>query len=260
VAGSGRRIVSSALALAIGCGGLAGCVSTQQKNARAKLVAERTLDGRRPLRLGRPSRDVRVVGVSLVRGRHGGALVVELRNRGTEALTDVPIAVGVHDRGGQRVPLNRGRGFAWFQTHVPAIGAGETGTWVFTTRRPLPGGRPWALAGAAPMGGALPRIATSVLPAREATRRAVAHHDRHARKDRPVPAAAVRVSLVNDSDVPQYGAQVYAVVRAGGRVVAAGKTTVRHLGTHERASARVALTGAPGRHAVRVHALPTIFE
>ncbi len=227
-------------AIALSGLGLAGCVSTQQKNTRAKLVAERTLGGRRPLQLGRPSRDVRVVGVSLVRGRHGGALVVELRNRGSEALTDVPIAVGVHGRDGRRVPLNRGRGLAWFQTHVPAIGAGEQTTWIFSTRRVLPGGRPYAVAGAAsPAGGALPQIAAQT-----------------ARSGR----GAVRVSLVNDSDVPQYGAQVYAVVRSHGRVVAAGKATVRHLGTREHASARVALTGAPGRHTVRVHALPTIFE
>jgi len=232
--------MAGGLAIALGCGSLAGCVSTQQKNARAKLVAERTLDARRPLRLGPPNRDVQVVRASLVRGRHGGALVVELRNRGSAALTDVPIAVGVRGADGRRVPLNRGRGLAWFQTHVPAIGAGEAAMWIFTTRRPLPGGRPWAVAGAAtPADGALPRIAAATV-----------------RTGR----GAVRVALVNDSDVPQYGAQVYAVVRARGRVVAAGKTTVGHLGTHGRASARVALAGAPGRHAVRVHALPTIFD
>jgi hypothetical protein len=75
-----------------------------------------------------------------------------------------------------------------------------------------------------------------------------------------VPTTAVRVALASESDVPQFGLQVYAVVRAHGRVVAAGTATVRHLGSRGRASARVALFGAPGRHTVRVYALPTIFE
>jgi hypothetical protein len=226
---------------------LSGCVSTQHKNARAKLVAERVLEGRKPLWLGGRSREVRVLHVARVRGRHGGALVVTLRNRGERSLTDVPIVVGVLAADGRRTELNDGHGLAWFQTHVPAIGAGETTTWVYTTRRPLPTGRAWAVAGQARTARALPRIATTVervtVPAR-----------------RGAKSAAVRVALVNGSDVPQFGLQVYAVVRAHGRVVAAGASTVRHLGSRASGSARVALFGAPGRHAARVHALPTIFD
>jgi hypothetical protein len=237
--------VAATLALALGCGALAGCVSTQDKNARAKLVADRTLASRRPLRLHGRSRDVRVLGVSLVRGRRAGALVVELRNRGARALTDVPIAVGVRRADGSRLTLNGGRSLDWFQTHVPAIDAGETTTWVFVPRRrELPAGRPWALAGAVgaaqARAGALPAIAASAAPA-------------------ALPRA-LRVSLVNRSDVPQYDVQVYAVARAHGRVVAAGATRVGHLGSRGHAGTRVALVGAPGDHTVRVHALPTIFE
>lgn len=255
MAGSGRRAMATALVLAIGLG---GCVSTQHKNARAKLVADRTVEGRKPLWLGGRSRDVRVLHVEEVRGRHGGALVVTLRNGGASTLTDVPIAVGMRAGGDRRTELNGGRGLAWFQTHVPAIGAGETTTWIYTTRRALPAGRPYAVAGRASAAGSLPRIAATVQRAPE-TSRAAAEHGHAAARQRTAPAA-VRVALANDSDVPQYGLQVYAVVRAGGRVVAAGATTVRHLGSRGRASARVALFGAPGGHTVRVHALPTIFE
>jgi hypothetical protein len=243
--------MATALVLAIGGGGLSGCVSTQDKNARAKLVADRTIEGRKPLWLGGRSRDVRVLHVDRVRGRRGGALVVTLRNRGASALTDVPVVVGVRGADGRRTKLNGGRGLAWFQTHVPAIGAGETTTWIFTTRRALPGGRPYAVAGRADESGAPPRIAATVERAPAARRAAARRHG---------APTAVRVAVVNESDVPQFGLQVYAVVRAGGRVVAAGTATVRHLGSRGRASARVALFGAPGGHTVRVHALPTIFE
>jgi hypothetical protein len=274
--------MATALVLAIGGGGLSGCVSTQDKNARAKLVADRTIEGREPLRLGGRSRDVRVLHVARVRGRHGGALVVTLRNRGERSLTDVPIAVGVRAADGRRTQLNGGRGLAWFQTHVPAIGAGEATTWIFTTRRTLAGGRPWAVAGRADEAGTLPRIAVTVeraAAARDAVadrgataagrgaadRRATAAGrraavGRRAAGRRTTSPAAVRVVLANDSDVPQFGLQVYAVVRVHGRVLAAGTATVRHLGSRGRASARVALFGAPGRHTARVHAPPTIFE
>lgn len=249
--------MATVLVLAIGGGGLSGCVSTQDKNARAKLVADRTVEGRKPLWLGGRSRDVQVLRVDRVRGRHGGALVVTLRNGGERALTDVPIVVGVRGAGDRRHELNGGRGLAWFQTHVPAIGAGETTTWIYTTRQALPAGRPYAVAGRANEAGTLPRIAATVVRA-PAARHAAAGR-RSAARRHPAPAA-VRVALASESDVPQFGLQVYAVVRAHGRVVAAGTATVRHLGSRERASARVALFGAPGRHAARVHALPTIFE
>ncbi|HKG03966.1 MAG TPA: hypothetical protein VKB03_12360 [Conexibacter sp.] len=260
--------MATALVLAIGGGGLSGCVSTQDKNARAKLVADRTVEGRKPLWLGGRSRDVRVLHVDRVRGRHGGALVVTLRNRGASALTDVPIVVGVRGADGRRMELNGGHGLAWFQTHVPAIGGGETTTWIYTTRRALPSGRPWALTGRASEAGALPRIAATAVRAPAASvagksgaaRRAAARGAKSDAARRHLMPAAVRVALANGSDVPQFGLQVYAVVRAHGRVLAAGTATVRHLGSRGRASARVALFGAPGRHAARVHALPTIFE
>jgi hypothetical protein len=255
--GSGRRAVATALAGAVVLGGLGGCVSTQDKNARAKLVADRTLAGRKPLWLGGRSRDVHVLHVARVRGRHGGALVVALRNRGRQALTDVPIAVGVVAGGGRRRQLNGGRGLAWFQTHVPAIGAGETTTWIFTTRRALPGGRPWAVAGRASPAGELPRIAATVEHAPAARRAA---RGRRVEARRRATPAAIPVTLANDSDIPQYELQVYAVVRAGRRVLAAGTATVRHLGSRGHASARIGLFGTPGDHAVRVHALPTIFD
>ena len=238
--GSGRRLVAAGLAAAaLGCG-LSGCVSTQHKNARAKLVAARTVDGRRPLRIAARSRDVRVLGVQLVRGGRRGAVVVTLRNAGARAVTDVPIAVGVRAPGGRRRPLNGGRGLAWFQTHVPAIGAGARVAWVFVPRRTPPAGRPWALAGRGRAVAALPSIA--------------------ARTDAKPTRRAVRVTLANASDIPQYGVQVYALARSHGRVVAAGVGSVRHLGSHGRAGVRVALVGRPGRHTIRIQAPATIFE
>lgn len=266
MAGSGRRAVASGLVGAIAFGGLglglAGCVSTQRKNERAKLVASRTLAGREPQQVRQRSRDVRVERVALVRSRNGSALVVVLRNRGEAPRTDVPIAVGVRGRDGRRTRLNGGRGLDWFQTHVPAIGPGATTTWVFTTRRALPAGRAYAVAGVATgpvvtqAGGTLPQIAAWVVRAGGGSD-SPDHGEMHEQGSAP---DRVLVALDNRSEIPQYGLQVYAVVRVGGRYVAAGKATVEHLATHGHSTARVSLFGTGGRHAVRVQALPTIFD
>lgn len=243
--GRGSRAVAAAgIALALGVG-LGGCVSTQRKNARAELVADRTLAARAPLRVRHASRMVRVVHVALVRGARASAFVVTLRNRGARPATDVPVAVGVEGVGGRRTPVNGGGELDWFRTHVPAIPARGTATWVFTAHRALPAGAPYAVAGAS--GGAVVSRASGTLPALAA--RAVGR-----------VRNGLLVALVNRSAIPQYDVQVYAVVRDGPRVLAAGAAAVAHLGTHERARVRVALVGAAGRHTVRAFALPTIFE
>ena len=244
----------TALTIAIAAGGLTGCVSTQRKNARAELVANRTLAARTSLRLHRRSREVRVEHVALVRAAHGGAFVVTLRNRGAQPATDVPIAVGLRAADGRRTQLDGGSGLGWFRTHVPAIGAGASTTWVFTARRPLPAGTPYAIAGAT--GGTVVSRASGALPAISA--RVVPESVRGRRGART--RGGVLVGIVNRSEIPQYDVQVYAVARAGGRVLAAGAASIAHLGTHEGARVRVALGGAAGHHTVRVFALPTIFE
>lgn len=237
--------MAACIALALGAG-LGGCVSTQRKNARAELVADRTLAGRDPLRVHAASRDVHVTGVALVRGRRVAAVVVALRNDGAHAATDVPVAVDVRGSGGRLTRLNGGGDLGWFATHVPAIGAHARATWVFTTRRALPAGRAFALAGVpsrrvrSRASGSLPQVAATV-----------------AGRDR---GGALRVALVNRSDVPQYDLQVYAVVRDGGRIVAAGGASLVHLSSFGRAYVRLTLVGSPGRRPVRVSAPPTIFD
>ncbi len=257
MAASGRGIVAAGIALALGVG-LGGCVSTQRKNARAELVANRTLGARAPLRVRRADRTVRVAHVTLVRGAGAGAFVVTLRNRAGRPATDVPVAVGVRDARGRRVAVNGGGGLDWFRTHVPAIPARGTATWVFTAHRPLPAGVPYAIAGAP--GGAVVSRATGPLPALAArVVRDPGRRDGRTRR-RAGARSAVTVLLVNRSEIPQYDVQVYAVVRDRSRALAAGAAAVAHLGTHERARVRIALVGAAGRHTARASALPTIFE
>jgi hypothetical protein len=225
---------------------LSGCVTTQQRNERAKLSATRLLASRQPLLVTRRSPDVRVGDITLLRGSSGTAVVVELSNSAAATLTDLPISVGVVS-GRHRTYLNRRGGLEYFQSHVAAIGARARVNWVFTTSRRVPrGGQAFARVGASttpPISQAtrLPGIFASPLPG-SLTRR------------------AVRVRVHNPSQIPQYGLPVYALARRGARYVAAGRATVTHLGNTTAATVELKLIGSARGASLQSEALPTIFK
>lgn len=241
------RSVRPAVALvALGIPVLAGCDSTQDKNERAKLTAQREIAAREPMRVGTVHPDVAVDTVALVRDGRSTAIVVELRSRAATPLTDVPISVGVR-RGGRVVYLNAGRELGWFQTHVPVIPAKGAATWVFRappSRRTRAGDVPFARVGI-PRG---PGTSTaSVLPEIQAAPAAGGAKGR------------ARVVVENTSDVPQFGLQVYAYTQQGDRYVSAGAATVPRLKREERSVVSVPLTGRRAGQ-LRVVAVPTIFQ
>jgi hypothetical protein len=174
--------------------------------------------------------------------------VAELRNLSPHPLTDLPVLVGIRAHGGRRLPLNRAANSDYLDSHVVAIPAGETVTWVFTSQRRLAiAGTPFVEVGitqlSEPQVEELPRI--EVKPATSA------------------PAAAGRtlsLSITNLSGVPQYSLPIYAVAIRRGRVLGAGRATVAHLGTHGIGHVRLTLVGSPRSAAVQLSAVPTIFQ
>jgi hypothetical protein len=228
--------------------GLPGCVTTQQRNSRAKLRATRLLASRGPLVVTRRNRDVRVDRVALLRGAGATAIVVRLANTSATTLTDLPISVGVVARG-RRTYLNRRAGLEYFQRHVAAIGPRDDVTWVFTTRRPTAArARPFALVGVpvrppVSHAGRLPGILASAVAMPAAVR-----------------PGRVRVRVRNPTQVPQYGLVVYALARRGGRYVAAGRATVADLGSRSAATVDLRLLGTSRGATLELEALPTIFQ
>jgi hypothetical protein len=238
---------TSKLAVAAGLAGaavlLGGCVTTQDRNARAKLSAEREIAARAPLRVVAPNPEVDVTRAALVRGggRDRTAVVVELRSRARTPLTDVPIAVGVRTRGDKRLALNGGRDLDWFATHVAALAPGAATTWVFTARRRVPAGaRAYARVG---VPSTVPASRASSLPRLQAG-----------------DLDGGRVRVRNGSAIPQIDLPVYAVAQAGGRYVAAGRASIPKLSGDGEATVAVPLVGARNAPRAQVHVLPTIFE
>ncbi|MFL5846149.1 MAG: hypothetical protein ACJ762_15790 [Solirubrobacteraceae bacterium] len=223
---------------------LAGCATTQDRNARARLDATRLLSARKPTTVTAPNPDVRVGKVALLHHDGDLAMVVELHNGTDNPLTDLPIAVGLQ-RGGKRVQLNGGGSRNYFQSHVAALPAGGDARWVFTASgvKDL-GGTPYAAVGrpAQPpisAASALPSLAVSTL-------------------SKPGPELELRVR--NGTDVPQYTLPVYAFAQRGTRYTAAGRATLHHLGTGQEKRLKLSLVGSTAGARLSLQALPSMFE
>jgi hypothetical protein len=230
-----RSVEATAIALAAATALLAaGCDTTQQKSARAKVQAQRVLASRERVLVTRSSSQVKVERATALQGRSRSAVVVLLRNVGARPVSDLPISVRVGGR-----YLNRRRGLPYFQTHAPAIAPGGEAVWVFITRARVREGRAFARVGATPSvdsGAArLPSIRAS-LGLRDAA------------------------TVTNSSGLPQYGLPVYAYAERSGHVVAAGRGTVPSLGAGKSTSVRLTLVGSAGGTPLRLAAAPTIFK
>jgi len=226
---------------------LTGCVSTQRIAARARLVSARELASQSTTAVTQANPDVTIGRLTLIHTHTGTAVVASLRNNTSSTLTDLPISVGIRTHGNRTVYLNRSANLDYFDSHIAAIGPRGVTTWLFTTRRRVAGGRPFATVGVSQLhasaGARLPQIDVSLRPGRSAA-----------------GGATVAVSVFNRSGIPQYDLPVYAVAIRGGRDVGAGRADVTHLGTRATTTLGVTLLGESQGATLRLIALPTIFS
>jgi hypothetical protein len=245
-----RRSPAAILALAglavVGGAALTGCVSTQDKSVRSKVIVDRTLAARRGIAVSRPDPRVQVRDVSVLRSRGRiAAVAVRLKNVGSVPVNDLPIAVGVRTAGGRRIPLNAGPSLPYWQTHAPAAGPGAVATWVYVLPRPRRvRGTAFAVVGPSDRP---PTIARSVPRIDVSAARGPAN-------------GTLAVSVRSRSVVPQYGLELYAVARRAGRLVAVGRLPVDHIGSDASARASIPLIGDARGAVVRVTTAPTLFS
>jgi hypothetical protein len=238
------RLVRAAPAI-FALGALAGCSTTQQEATRLQLNSARIRASQVALHVGRHNPDIRVAAVELLKGRDGTAVVVRMRNLADRVLTDLPVSVGLIAAHGVKRYLNSKAGIDYFDSHLSAIGPDAELTWVFTSRAAVPAhARPFALVGTAAPGFSsartLPQIQVEPEP-------------------RSGPPNVVRLTVRNDSAVPQYQLQVYATISGRRGYLAAGTATVAHLGTGASASLQMRLLGSSTKATPALQAPPTIF-
>ena len=232
-----------------------GCSSTQDEAARLQLNSARIRAAELPTVVRVAGTRATVDSVTLLRASGGGsAIVVRVGNTGRRTVTDLPISVGVRVAHHGAIDLNTHSAaeLSYFSSHLPAISAGHTLTWVYTTGRALDrSARPYALVGNRP-GPALARRLSGALPRIEA--QALSHtRSGHGRW-------RVTIRLRNTTTVPQYQLPVDAIARRDGRTVAAGTLVIAYLGSH--ATRRVTLTviGQLDHAQLQLTAAPTIYQ
>ncbi|MDE3134021.1 MAG: hypothetical protein KGL15_08150 [Acidobacteriota bacterium] len=224
---------------------LAGCTTTQHEAQRERLDSARQRAALAPTRVRVANPSVTTTALATIRAAKRTAFIATVRNDGRDAVSDLPISIGYTRRDGSTVYLNAGAGRGYFQAHLPAIRAGRTLRWVYTSSRTLPrGARVFARVGLKP---SVPY---------ELTEMGVHIELRYHRAE---GARTVAIALRNPTGVPQYQLQVYAYARAHGRYVAAGDATVPDLGAGAGSRLRLALVGT-FTNTLHVEAVPTILQ
>jgi hypothetical protein len=241
VASASPTLALVVASLAVLAAAVSGCATTQDANKRIDVRFDRTLTSRKPLELRGSAPAVQVVRTSVVDGKDGSAIVVVLRNRGDDPVNDLPIEVG--PRGGKAI--NAAANVPYFQSHAPAIGPGDQATWVYVSKEKLGSREAFARVGAP----AKPPITTA------------GQVDQLEVSDSPAKGgSSVQARVTNDTGIPQYDLDVYAVARKGGRYVAAGRAALTHLGVSKSAQLAVPLIGDAKGTRIKVFAPQTLFE
>jgi hypothetical protein len=230
-----------ALGLVALLGPLTGCSTTQQQNVRLRLRADRILASQVGMRVHHQNPQVTVLGVSTIDGSGVAAVAVTLRNDTNAPLSNLPISVGLHTAT-RTIYLNRAAGIDYFQTHVAAIAAGATLTWVFANpTSPLPAGTAFATVGRPGLvadEGTLTRVPTL------------------AAKVLSVTGASASVSVTNTTSFPQYDLTIYA--SAG--TAAAGSASIAELDAGQSTKLNVPLAGSTTAGQLVLAVPPTITE
>lgn len=222
---------------------LAGCETTAEKSAKLERQAKKVKLEQKGLTITRPSAQVRVLSTGAVHSPEGAAATVTLENRTAHALRAIPLAISAKDASGSVVYQNDAPGLEAALVSVPSIAPHATVTWVDDQ---LPtGGTPAAVTAtpgeASTDAGTTPKLTIS-----------------GAKLESEPSGAVVTGTIANGSQVEQRALVVFAVVRRGGRVVAAGRAVLPQLAAGASTRFQAFLIGE-GSGTLEVAAPPTTF-
>lgn len=239
----------SPLPIAIALAGVAlvvsGCESTQDKSA--KIASELgPVKQEKGLKISRESKDVKVVGTTLLSDEVGAAVAVELRNESSKDLIDVPIAIDVLDAKGRSVYTNTIPGIEPALAAMPFLGAGEEAVWVHD--QVLATGKPAKVkvrvgASDATFSGEQPQISVS---------------DPKLEGD-PYTGVAAGGNVLNESGGDLVRLLLYGIAREGGQIVAAGRGAIEPLKANgKKAPYNIYFIGDPRGAEVTVTQFPAL--
>jgi hypothetical protein len=217
---SPRPAIAAGLAL-LALGGVSACQSTQSRSAELEAENATVLLEEEGVTVTKEDPDIEVTSTTLLSEAEGHAVVVELRNRSTEGLVDVPIAVDVLDAKGNSVYRNDAPGLEQALVAVPFIPARGEAVWV--NDQVLATGEPAEVdvkvgVGGKPFDGEQPEIEVST-PKLEGD---------------PTSGMVADGDVVNRTGEDQNRFLIFAVARQGEEIVAAGRGAIEHLKPEEK--------------------------
>ncbi|MGH2982769.1 MAG: hypothetical protein ACRDK5_00715 [Solirubrobacterales bacterium] len=226
---------------------LTGCESTQDKAKEIQAENEQALAAEVGVEITQVNKGVKVVGTTLLHDQYGDAIVVELQNTTNQAQVNLPILVDLRDAKGQSVYKNDIPGLDPALGHVPLIRPGETVDWV--NDQLVPSAPPKSAKVKVGVSGEtapakLPELAVS--PARIVN---------------DPNGIVAQGTVTNTSQFDQMKLVLYAVARAGGKIVAAGRGQFKNLKVGARPGKYdIFFIGDPSGADVTVTAPPSVLQ
>jgi hypothetical protein len=223
------------------------CESTQDKARELEERGEAIAASQKPLTIDQPSKDVRVLGTTLLSDENGDAIVVEVQNTSKETLVNVPILVDLRDAKGKTIFKNDTFGIEPSLNHIPMLRPGETFDWV--NDQLAPSGTPKS---AKVTVGVITEKAPAQIPELEVESPTLRSSNL---------GAEVEGKVTNKSQVDQRKLVLFAVARSGGKIVAAGRGQLKALKVGARPGTyNIFFIGDPSGADVTVKAPPSVLQ
>jgi hypothetical protein len=233
--------------LLVASGLFAGCETTQEKSAKLE-VSGAGLAQTDTVKLTASNREIEVVDKTVLTDQYGTAVIVRLRNTGTQPQVDVPIQVDIKDPKGKSVFKNDTEGLEDGLLNIQVIEPGKETWWVHDQVFPM-----GKAAGFDVTIGKSEVPPPASIPKLTATKPEI--------NEDPVSGIEVQGEITNESEVEQTDLLIYAVATKGGKVVAAGRGLIPKLKTGPKGEPyNIFFIGDPKGADIEVFAAPNTFE
>jgi hypothetical protein len=210
------RRPATLVAAAVLATAVAGCESSQDRSAELKKEGGNTLRGEKGLQVGERNPSVKVLGSTVLTDKNGSAVVVSLKNDGSAALKDVPIAIDVLGANHKKVFTNTTPGLQKALQTVPLLPPGKPVEWV--NDQVFPSAKPKSVKVTV---GSSTKAATTDPSAVTVSKPTIAND--------PVSGIEANGTITNNTGTEQDALLLFAVARKGGKIVAAGRGGVKKV-------------------------------
>ncbi len=226
---------------------LVGCETTMEKSARLEVLGA-DLAKPEKIEIGSVNRDIEVLDKAILTDQYGTAIVVRVKNVGTQPQVDVPIQIDVKDQKGKSIFRNDTEGLEDGLLNLQVIEPGQETWWVHD--QVFPNGKPASVDVAIGQPEARPpESVPEIVPSKPEV------------NVDPVSGVEVQGKVVNESAVEQVDMLIYAVATKAGKVVAAGRGLIPALKTDEKGERyNIFFIGNPKGASIDVFATPNTFE